>query len=100
MNNVALCLTVNQPQEYSEPKDFWYVSKFRRVLRTEFQCPLCGKVGAVEVFQPRLVIFRAEPSIDASIRTFVPSKCVSSLVPRQSSTNFSMTDPGAMNNHI
>ena len=78
----------------------WYVSKFRREQRTEFQCPLCGKVGAVEVFQPRLVIFRAEPSIDASIRTFVPSKCVSSLVPRQSSTNFSMTDPGAMNNHI
>ena len=78
----------------------WYVSKFRREQRTEFQCPLCGKVGAVEVFQPRLVIFRAEPSIDASIGTFVPSKCVSSLVPRQSSTNFSMTDPGAMNNHI
>ena len=77
-----------------------YVSKFRREQRTEFQCPLCGKVGAVEVFQPRLVIFRAEPSIDASIRTFVPSKCVSSLVPRQSSTNFSMTDPGAMNDHI
>ena len=78
----------------------WYVSKFRREQRTECQCPLCGKVGAVEVFQPRLVIFRAEPSIDASIRTFVPSKCVSSLVPRQSSTNFSMTAPGAMNNHI
>ena len=33
-------------------------------------------------FQPRLVIFRAEPSIDASIGTFVPSKCVSSLVPQ------------------
>ena len=49
----------------------WYVSKFRREqrTRTEFQCPLCGKVGAVEVFQPRLVIFRAEPSIDASIGT-------------------------------
>ena len=47
-----------------------------------------------------LVIFRAEPSIDALIRTFVPSKCVLSLVPRQSSTNFSMTDPGEMNNHI
>ena len=62
--------------------------------------PFVGKLGQVEVFQPRLVIFRAEPSIDASIRTFVPSKCVSSLVPRQSSTNFSMTDPGAMNNHI
>ena len=45
------------------------------VKRTEFQCPLCGKVGAVEVFQPRLLIFRAEPSIDASIGTFVPSKC-------------------------
>ena len=22
----------------------------------EFQCPLCGKVGVVEVFQPRLVV--------------------------------------------
>ena len=62
--------------------------------------PFVGKLGQVEVFQPRLVIFRAEPRIDALIRTFVPSKCVSSLVPRQSSTNFSMTDPGAMNNHI
>ena len=72
----------------------WYVSKFRREQRTEFRCPLCGNVGAVEVFQPRLVIFRAEPSIDASIGTFGPSKCVSS-------TNFSMTDdPGAMNNPI
>ena len=28
----------------------------------------------IEVFQPKLVIFRAEPSIDASIRTCVPSK--------------------------
>ena len=26
----------------------WYVSKFRREQRTEFQCPLCGKVRAVE----------------------------------------------------
>ena len=34
----------------------WYVSKFRREQRTEFQCPLCGKVGVVEVFQPRLVV--------------------------------------------
>ena len=38
----------------------WYVSKFRREQRTEFQCPLCGKVGVVEVFQHRLVIFRAD----------------------------------------
>ena len=36
--------------------------------------------GGVEVFQPKLVIFRAEPDIDASIRTCVPSKHVSSQI--------------------
>ena len=35
----------------------------------------------IEVFQPKLVIFRVEPSIDASIRTYVPSKRVSSYLP-------------------
>ena len=34
--------------------------------------PFVGKLGQVEVFQPRLVIFRAAPSIGK----FVPSKCV------------------------
>ena len=30
---------------------YWYVSKkFRREQRKEFQCPLCEKVGAVEVW--------------------------------------------------
>lgn len=42
---------------------------------------------ALAVFQPKLVILRTEPSIDASIRTFLPSKFVSSLVPRQSSNH-------------
>ena len=37
--------------------------------------------GGIEVFQPKLVIFRAEPDIDASIRTYVPSKRVSSYLP-------------------
>ena len=53
----------------------WYVSKFRREQRTEFQCPLCGKVGAVEVFQPRLVIFRTG---DSTRRYFV-TQLVSAL---------------------
>ena len=39
--------------------------------RTEFHCPICEK-GQREVFQPKLVIFRAEPSIDAPIRTCLP----------------------------
>ena len=35
--------------------------------RTEFHCPICEK-GQREVFQPKLVIFRAEPSIDAIVQ--------------------------------
>ena len=39
--------------------------------RTQFQCPICLNVQR-EVFQPKLVIFRAKLSIDASVRTCLP----------------------------
>ena len=39
--------------------------------RTEFQCPICEK-GQREVFQPKLVIFRASQALMPSFRTCLP----------------------------
>ena len=51
-------------------------------MRTENGVPVphFWERGGIEVFQPKLVIFRAEPDIDASIRTCVPSKRVLSQI--------------------